>query len=324
MMSFLDSNFRPSLLCLCLSIFLVNACFAEEKQGFKPLPKGKPKVGSVGKEKKSESVKQKLSLEKSDDFYLLQFHRLWISGDVKKARRGFETIVGQVDRRPKERARAALLLARIADWEGKKRESLSWLDRVRYLVPEKNVIAAHARDLRAQLINSLPFADIRGPMPNAFALVDSKEIRDDFKQAEQLLIVFHRYVAIIAKIESFDRLQRNKLFALNNAKQSYIKVIEKSEKAFTKAAAFYRIATLHHRFAENLSSDLPKELLPKLAIKLRAKLKKMTRDELLKAQNYYEKVLNIDSKDVKSWKMLAKRQADTLKLVLRHERSAKR
>jgi hypothetical protein len=254
----------------------------------------------------------------------LAYHRRWVSGELRQARRGLQALLGRGDASDALRAKAALWLAEIAELRGQKRAALEQLEAAKRLAGPATALARIADDRRARIVSSAPLADVRGPAPGSVRLRETPQINALFRRAEQRLVAFHR-VVVRPRIENIDSVRRGKQAALSRAVALYEQV-ERLGSPTAKAAARFRVAAMYHHMAEALAFERPPELLQKFARKLTRQLQAQSVAYLSRALSSYRAVAQVkggggsggSSSAIEGarWKRLAKREAQTLARLL--------
>jgi len=255
-------------------------------------------------------------------------HRQWVSGDLPGARKLLRQIAERAAARRSLRALAALRLAAIDEMSGDRRAALARLDQVKLLVGPGHPLMLEADDRRARILTATPLVDVRGPVPGTVTLRgEVPQVTARFRLAEKLLVSYHRIVRSahpLFGLENTSEVLRSKRHALGAAVAVYQKVAAQGGPAAQAAAAF-RIGAMFHHLAEALAYESPSDLLPSMARHLSRQLRAESATYLRRALVSYRTALRLPpSAATAPWQRPAKREAETLELVLRTTRKGGR
>ena len=213
-----------------------------------------------------------------------------LRGDFAGARAGYRQVVDDGEARPELAARAALrlaeheadagrrhialeMVARAAALGRGQRDLLHWAERL-----QKRIGAVRAQDI-----------EVRGP-PAGTALVGaSAAIAEQFERAEALLSAYHAR-RLRPRLEDLRAGVRGKRAALEAAVRAYRQVAASREPVAVVAAEF-RIASLYYDLSLSLTFDLPSELEPSAATRLRQSLRAQALADRDRARGAYLRAL---------------------------------
>lgn len=215
-----------------------------------------------------------------------------VHGDMSAARAAYEAVIAEAgDQAPEIAARAALRLAELEALVGKRRKAVELMARASVLGRDNLDIVEQADRLQARL-GSLRRAgsEVRGPPIGTTFDAVPKDVADAFAQAEELLMAYHR-IRLRPRLEQLGAGVRAKENAMEAAVRAYRQVTVLTEPAVQIAAEF-RIASLYHDLALSLMFDLPPELEPRAAAKLRRSLRSSALGYLDKARAAYRRCLD--------------------------------
>jgi hypothetical protein len=244
-------------------------------------------------------------------------HDITIGGRIEPAARALRSLYANRAASAAIRARAALWLAQIAERKGAQREALGFISAVKGLSDAQSSLVIEAERLRQRIVSKEPLAEVRGPPPGTVRLSNGRA-QLAFRRAERLLKFFHR-VRVRPRIETIDAVLASKRRALEAAVVAYRAVI-KLATARGQAIARFRIASLYHQMASELSFRRPPELLPAAARRLTLRMRVESEAYLRKALASYRKVKGKHQ----PWQRLAARESATLAGVLLERRAKKR
>jgi hypothetical protein len=256
---------------------------------------------------------------------LLRAHHLrWVSGDIDGARKVLLAVASEHSNRRELRARASLRLAEIAEITGDRRRALDHLDSAKAVAGPGHGLALEADDRRARILTDTPLADVRGPVPGSVVLkLEPPMVLVRFRRAENLLASYHRIV-VAPRLENINEVLRTKQRALARAIRAYQKVAATGGKE-ARAAALFRMGAMYHHLAEAVAFEIPPELVPSEAGRLRRKLRAESTASLRKALSYYREAAKVEqAPGGGSWPTLAEREVKTLSMVLRSSSRKKR
>lgn len=254
---------------------------------------------------------------------LVQAHHLIVvSGEVKRAQELLSSVLARSTNPRSLRARAALELAELAEVGGERRQALVYLEKAKTVTGPGHPLALEADDRRARILTANPLVDVRGPVPGSVPLKqEPPAVAAQFRGAEQLLARYHR-VVVAPQLENINEVLRAKRRSLAVAAASYQKVVAAATGP-GKAAAQFRLGAMYHHLAEALAFAIPSELLPSMARQLRRQLQAESTAYLRRALSHYREAAAVPS-GTSPWRQLARREAETLELVLRPAGSRRR
>jgi hypothetical protein len=249
-------------------------------------------------------------------------HLRSVSGDIAGARRVLGAIAANPATAPSLRAQAALRLAEMAELAGNRRQALSHLDQAKSLAGTGHALALEADDRRARILTAAPLSDVRGPVPGSVPLKgEAPAVSAAFRRAEHLLGSYHR-VIVAPSLENINEVLRTKRRALAAAVAEYQKVASSGTTA-AQVAAQFRIGAMYHHLAEAIAFESPAELLPSVALRLRRELRGESAGYLRRALGHYRGAAALQpAVPADPWRSLARREAETLGLVLGKARRA--
>jgi hypothetical protein len=187
-------------------------------------------------------------------------------------------------------ARAALRLAEIEALSGRRRNALERVARAQVLGRDDVQVVTRADRLQARLASIRSRgSEVRGP-PAGVALPGvSNEVAARFAAAEKALAAYHR-MRLSPRSAALQGGVYAKERSMHAAVREYRRVIELGDIAATCASEF-RIGALYHDLAISLTFDLPPELEPHAAAKLRRSLRARALGYLRKARASYQQAL---------------------------------
>ena len=252
-----------------------------------------------------------------DDRYLEAHLQRQLRGDLTRATRLLEGVAASAEAPRALRARARLRMAEMALYRGQRRRALAYLDQARDTAGRGHPLAMAADDRRARILAATPLANVRGPVPGAVQLQgEPRLVVARFARAERQLAAYHR-VVVAPTLENINAILRFKRKALTAAVAAYQKVAEGGGAA-ARAAAHFRMGAMHHHLAEALAFELPPELLPAVAARLRRRLRKESAAHLRRSLGYYRKAAATPASPATApWRDPAAREVKTLARILK-------
>lgn len=243
-------------------------------------------------------------------------HLALISGDLAAARAVLNGLASTAGVARTLRARAELRLADLAEQAGKRRVALDHLEQAKIVAGPGHDLAYRADDRRTRILTDAPLADVRGPLPGGITLKgEARAVATAFRQAEQRLVAFHRLL-VAPRIEEVSRVLAEKRSLAKGAVKAYLRLLRRGGPS-AKAAAHFRLGTLYHHMAEALGFEIPAELLPDPARRLRNELRTESAANLKKALAHYRAAAKVErAEGTEPWQGLARREAATLQQVL--------
>jgi hypothetical protein len=222
-------------------------------------------------------------------------------------RTGFEAAYAAAPSEPLVAARAALHLAEREMTAGNRRRALELVARATQLAPDDDGIRDAADRLQAGLA-AAPSGEsqqdeVRGP-PLGTPIPGSPDTVASFAAAEKLLVRAH-HIRMEPALESLSSTVKKKERATDEAVAAYKKVADAG--GLAAVAAEFRSGSLYHDLAVELVFDLPPELDPAVASRLRRTLGDSARAYLRKAEAAYKRALAIDARgdDAELWRVPA-------------------
>lgn len=291
---------------LCMALSMLVSCGQEQRQPPLPGDRG-PRQSSLAQELTSPAPEARnLWASRYYDGYVAET----LHGDMASARAAYEDVVAEAGSvAPQLAARAALRLAEIEALAGRRRKALELMARASALGRENLEIVEQADRLHARLGSLRAEAsDVRGPPMRTALESVSGQAGERFARAEELFHDYYR-VRIEPRLEQLRAGVRAKENATDEAVRAYRTVIALGEPRATVAAEF-RIASLYHDLALSLMFDLPPELDPSVAARLKRSLKASAIGHLRRAMAAYRRSLEAEgeSRDPSSerWTSAAK------------------
>ncbi len=251
------------------------------------------------------------------DRYLEAHLQRHLAGDLKRANELLEGVAQSSEAPRALRASARLRQAEMALIRARRRQALAYLDQAREAAGTGHPLAMAADDRRARILAATPLANVRGPVPGSAQLSgETRAVAARFARAERQLASYHR-VVVAPTLENINAILRFKRKALAAAVAAYQVVADAGGPA-ARAAAYFRMGAVHHHLAEALAFELPTELLPSVAARLRRRLRKESTTHLRKSLGYYRKAAGTaDSTVTAPWRGLAAREVRTLGRILK-------
>jgi len=296
-----------------LVVALLAGC-GEESPGTSPAassPLATPAAGSPG------TLAVSLPKPNHIDRYLEAHLQRHLTGDLARAAKLLEGVAANSEAPRALRARARLRLAEMALIRGQRRQALAFLDQAREAAGTGHPLAMAADDRRARILAATPLANVRGPVPGSRLLTgEPRAVTARFGRAERQLAAYHR-VVVAPTLENINAILRIKRQALAVAVAAYQEVAPGGGPA-ARAAAYFRMGAMHHHLAEALAFELPTELLPSVAARLRRRLRKESTAHLRKSLGNYRKAAGTpDTAATAPWRGLAAREVKTLARILK-------
>jgi hypothetical protein len=228
-----------------------------------------------------------------------------VGGDLAAARRGYEAVLARAGEDPTAAARAAIELAELETLEGNRRRALELLARAQSLAPDDAPIADAAGALSARLAATpAGRSDVRGPAPGTALPGVSDDVQASWRDAEDLLLAAHR-LRMKPVLEALSGSVRRKEAATEAAVRAYREIATTG--GLATVAAEFRVGTLYHDLAVELVFDLPPELDPGVAARLRRTLRASAVAYLRRAVAAYERALEAPGAgdEVDPWRVAA-------------------
>lgn len=193
--------------------------------------------------------------------------------------------------RPKLAARALLRLASLESLAGRRREALELVARATVLGRGDPAIVERADRMQAHLASIRSRgSEVRGPPAGTRLGAVSKTANARFAHAEKALLAYHR-MQLQPRLEALRASVGAKEHAMEKAVRAYQKVVSLKEPGATAPAEF-RIASLRQDLALSLMFDLPPELEPRAAARLRRSLRANALSYLRRARSAYKRSLS--------------------------------
>jgi len=228
-----------------------------------------------------------------------------VAGDVPRVRRGYEDVLARAAEDPGAAARAAVQLAELETLEGNRRRALELLARAQSLAPDDDAVADAAGALSARLAATpAGQSDVRGPPPGTALAGVADATQTRWRAAEALLLKAHR-IRMKPVLEALSGSVRHKENATEAAVRAYREIAAAGGVA--TVAAEFRAGTLYHDLAVELVFDLPPELDPGVAARLRRTLRASAVAYLKRSIAAYERALAVPAAgaDVDPWRVAA-------------------
>ena len=226
-----------------------------------------------------------------------------LTGDVARARTGFERVLAAGDTPAALAARAALHLAQLESRTGKSRHALDLVARAAALAPSDVAIAEGVAELQAGDVAAAGAGDLRGPRLGTPLPGVEPAVADAFAAAERALGRVHK-LRPRPLIEALSTSIRAKEAATEDVVRTYRAVAEHG--GLAQIAASYRAGSLYHDLALGLLFELPPELDPAVAAGLRRTLRVRAVAYLKKAVAEYRASLAAPRRpDDQLWRLAA-------------------
>jgi len=226
-----------------------------------------------------------------------------VAGDRDAARAGYEAALARADVDPQLAARAALRLADLEGAAGNRRRALELVARAAALGTDDDAVQDAAERQRARLMAAPSgAADVRGPAVGTPLPGVAPAVAAAFAAAEAQLAQVHR-MRMVPVLEALSSTVRAKQRATEEAVRAYRAVAEAG--GIARVAAQYRIGSLYHDLALELVFDLPPELDPGVASRLRRSLRTSALGYLKKATAAYRASKDEPAADAQAWRAAA-------------------
>ena len=239
-----------------------------------------------------------------------------VGGDIAAARQGYEDVLARAAEDPTAAARAAVELAELEALQGNRRRALELLARAQSLAPDDAPVADAAGDLSARLAATpAGRSDVRGPPPGTALPGVAEDVQSRWRKAETMLLAAHR-LRMKPVLEALSGSVRRKESATEAAVRAYREISEAG--GLAAVAAEFRAGTLYHDLAVELVFDLPPELDPGVAARLRRTLRASAVSYLRRAVAAYERALEAPATgaDVDPWRVAAEAGARAARELL--------
>lgn len=232
-----------------------------------------------------------------------------LHGKTDVARAAYRDVIstaGKTD--PELAARAALRLASLESLAGHRRDAQELVARAAVLGRKVPAIVEQADRMQAHLASIRSRgSQVRGPPAGTDLIGASAQANALFAKAEKLLSAYHR-MRLQPRLEALRASVAAKEHAMEQAVRAYGKVVALAEPSATAPAEF-RIASLRHDLALSLMFDLPPELEPREAARIRRSLRASARSNLRRARSAYlrslEAVAKADDAATARWRLAA-------------------
>jgi len=210
-----------------------------------------------------------------------------LHGDFATARAAYRDVITAAGKTsPDLAARAALRLASLESLAGRRREAVELVARASVLGRKVPAIVERADRMQAHLASIRSRgSEVKGPPAGAVLAGVSSEANLRFARAEKLLSRYHR-MQLQPRLEALRASVGAKEHAMEKAVRSYRQVVALTEPGATAPAEF-RIASLRQDLALSLMFDLPPELEPRAAARLRRSLRANALSNLRRARTAY-------------------------------------
>jgi hypothetical protein len=228
-----------------------------------------------------------------------------VLGDLGGGRDGYEAAYANAEADPALAARAALHLAEREASAGNRRRALELIARATQLAPDDDGVRDAADRLQAGLA-AAPAGEgqeeVRGPPLGTLVPGASPDVAAELALADKLLARAHK-IRMEPALESLSSTVKAKERATEEAVAAYAKVGDAG--GLPAVAAEFRAGSLYHDLAVELVFDLPPELDPAVASRLRRTLGDSARTYLREAVAAYKRALAIDAHgdDAELWRV---------------------
>jgi hypothetical protein len=215
-----------------------------------------------------------------------------LAGDIAGAAAGYERALADVTGEPNTAARAALRYAGLEAAGGETRRAIELLARAGALGEGDPVLTEQIERLQRALGLGAAKVEVRGPPLGTQVAGAEPAAAQRFERAEALLARAHRIritPVTIERMSSVSSSIRVKESATEAAVRAYYEVAVDGPAVI---AANYRIGSLYHELALALVFQLPEELDPSVAGRLRRSLRSNTIAYLRKAVAAYRRALD--------------------------------
>ncbi len=210
-----------------------------------------------------------------------------LRGDLVAARAAYEEVIaGAGASEPRLAARAALRLAEIEAVKGQRRRAIELVARASSLGRGDAEIVRQADELQTRLASLRSRGSgVRGPPAGATLDGVTGDTAARFRKAERMLVAYHK-TRLQPRIEALEAGVQAKERAMELAVKAYRAVVGSGDALATSAAEF-RIGSLYHDLGIALMFDLPPELAPRAAARLRRRMRQRALGYLAKARAAY-------------------------------------
>ncbi|MCB9563604.1 MAG: hypothetical protein H6708_24665 [Kofleriaceae bacterium] len=186
---------------------------------------------------------------------------------------------------------------------GNRRRALELLARAQSLAPDDPAVADAAAELSSRLAATpAGQGDVRGPAPGTPLIGVDDQLQARWRDAEAALLRAHR-LRMKPVLEKLSGSVRAKEAATEAAVRAYRQLAAAGGAA--EVAAEFRIGTLYHDLAVELVFDLPPELDPGVASRLRRTLRASAVGYLRRAIAAYQRARAIEAVDADPWRVAA-------------------
>lgn len=242
-------------------------------------------------------VRQDTTSNPAEQQYYEGYFAETLHGKFEVARAAYRQVMSMAGKaQPELAARAALRLASLESLAGRRREALELVARASVLGRTDPVIVEAADRMQTHLASiRARGSEVRGPPAGTRLPGASKQANQRFAAAEAALAFYHR-MQLQPRLEALRASVGAKEHAMENAVRAYRKVIALNEPAATAPAEF-RIASLRQDLAVSLMFDLPPELEPQAAARLRRALRASALSNLRQARTAYRRSLAAANQD---------------------------
>ncbi len=247
-----------------------------------------------------------------------------LAGDREEASNRYQEVLGAGAEEPSLVAHAAL---RLAIWAEANRQRVVAADlavRASVLGSGTPYIRTEADQLRRRLAQSgrsQGGIKVRGPKPGTVLRGVPKTVAAQFAVAEMLLAAYHRF-RLKPRLEALGASIQGKRTAMQRAVSAYREVVESGVPMAILAAQF-RIASIYHDYSLSLSFELPDELDPQVARRLRSSLQSEVRQIRARARSAYVRSLEANKgrsgAQVSTWADASSRGLASIRDLLRRQ-----
>jgi hypothetical protein len=211
-----------------------------------------------------------------------------LAGDRKVAGEHYNKVLSAGAEAPSLVAHAALRLAIWAEADGQRGVASDLAVRASVLGSGTPYVVAEAEQLRRRLAvtaRTQGGTKVRGPKPGTVLRGVPKAVAAQFNVAEMLLRGYHRF-RLKPRIEALGASVQGKRTAMQRAVNAYREVVDSGVPVAIVAAEF-RIASIYHDYSLSLAFEIPDELDPQFASRLRRSLQSEVRKARTRARSAY-------------------------------------
>ncbi len=245
-----------------------------------------------------------------------------LAGNRKLASKHYQEVLGAGAEAPSLVAHAALRLAIWAEANRQREVARDLAVRASVLGAGTPYILAEAEQLRRRLAvtaRSQGGTKVRGPKTGTALRGIARTVAAQFNVAEKLLAAYHRF-RLKPRIEALGI--QGKRGAMQKAVDAYLEVT-KSGVPSVMVAAQFRIASIYHDYSLALVFELPDELDPQVARRLRSSLQSEVRQVRARARSAYVRSLEANKArsgaQANTWAEASSRGLASIKDIMRRQ-----